>query len=315
MKILVTGGAGFIGSSLVKFLLDESHHVVVIDNFDDYYPRVLKERNIESFKNNRSFEIFEGDIVDRDFLQGVFNKNNFDVVVHLAAKAGVRPSLEDPIGYSQVNIVGTLNILEELKDKDIKNFIFASSSSVYGNNDKVPFNENDIVDSQISPYAFTKKSGELICRSYSHLYKIPTTCLRFFTVYGPKQRPDLAIRKFMSKVLNNETIELYGDGTTSRDYTYVNDIVDGINKCINTPFNFEIFNLGNSNPIKLKDLVEKIESAMGIKADKVWKDMQKGDVERTYADTSKARELLGWSPKIKLDDGLSKMANWIKSER
>lgn len=309
---LVTGGAGFIGSHLVDNLLSEGNNVISIDNFDDFYSRDVKLKNISNALTFDTFQLVEGDIRDRKILDNLFSNNFFDVVIHLAAKAGVRPSIEDPKGYYDVNISGTLNILEAMKAYDIKKMIFASSSSVYGNNKKVPFSESDIVDFPISPYAATKKSGELLCHTFHHLYDLKINCLRFFTVYGPRQRPDLAIHKFTKKIFNGEKIQMFGDGTTKRDYTYIDDIIQGIKLAIDNLNGFEVFNLGESRTIMLKDLINLIENEIGEKAKIEKLPLQLGDVEQTYANISKARELLKYDPKFEIEEGIKNFVEWIK---
>ena len=311
---LVTGGAGFIGSHLVDALLSEGNNVITIDNFDNFYSRDVKLKNIAAALTFDTFQLIEGDIRDRKLLDDLFSNNHFDIVVHLAAKAGVRPSIEDPEGYYDVNINGTLNILEAMKAYDIKKMIFASSSSVYGNNEKVPFSESDVVDFPISPYAATKKSGELLCHTYHHLYDFKINCLRFFTVYGPRQRPDLAINKFTKKMMNGETIQMFGDGTTKRDYTYIDDIIQGIKLAIDNLNGFEVFNLGESRTIMLKDLISIIENKIGEKAKIEKLPLQPGDVEQTYADISKARELLKYDPQYEIEDGIKDFIVWMKND-
>jgi len=311
---LVTGGAGFIGSHFVDMLLSEGNNVITIDNFDNFYSRDVKLKNIATALTFDTFQLVEGDIRDRKILDDLFSNNYFDVVVHLAAKAGVRPSIEDPEGYYDVNINGTLNILEAMKAYDIKKMIFASSSSVYGNNEKVPFSESDVVDFPISPYAATKKSGELLCHTYHHLYDFKINCLRFFTVYGPRQRPDLAINKFTKKIMNGETIEMFGDGTTKRDYTYIDDIIQGIKLAIDNLNGFEVFNLGESRTIMLKDLINLIENEIGEEAIIEKLPLQPGDVEQTYADISKARELLKYDPQYEIEEGIKNFIEWMKND-
>ena len=319
--ILVTGGAGFIGSHLCEMLLRKGNRVYVIDNFNNYYNPSIKNSNIESVKrmckvNNIesiNFKVLEGDIRDITFLNKVFS-NKIDLVVHLAAMAGVRPSIQDPRLYYDVNIMGTLNLLEKCKENNIKQFIFASSSSVYGNNDKVPFEEVDMVDKPISPYAASKKAGELLCYTYHHLYDMNIACLRFFTVYGPRQRPDLAIHKFINLILEGKEIPFYGDGSTSRDYTYIDDIISGIICSINYVNNnekvFNIFNLGGDKTVSLSEMIETIEIALNKKANLNIMPMQAGDVNRTCADISYVRETIGYSPQIKFEDGIKKFIKW-----
>jgi UDP-glucuronate 4-epimerase len=311
MKILVTGGAGFIGSHLVERLLDLKHEVMVIDNFDPFYDPAIKEKNLEKAHDFKSFKLYRTDILDHSSLTEIFSKNTFKAVVHLAAKAGVRPSIADPKGYYKVNVEGTLNLLEECKKYKITKFIFASSSSVYGNNEKVPFSETDIVDFPISPYAATKKAGELLCHNYYHLYGINIFALRFFTVYGPRQRPDLAIHKFFKLIAQNKPLPIYGDGSTSRDYTYIDDIVDGILKSIEGIRGYKIINLGESRTISLNELLRLIENITGKKLKIEKLNMQPGDVLRTYADISKARKLLDYDPKTDMETGLRKFYEWF----
>ena len=311
-RLIVTGAAGFIGSSLSDSLLNSESCVLGIDNFDPFYDKALKERNIANALKSPRYQFREGDIRDSDFIDNCFSDFKPDVIVHLAAKAGVRPSLSDPELYLDVNVMGTLNILEMMKKNSIRKMIFASSSSVYGNNKKVPFSENDNVDYPVSPYAASKKAGELLCHTYHHLYNLDIFCLRFFTVYGPRQRPDLAIHKFVKALLNDEVITLYGDGTTSRDYTHIDDIVKGISAAIEKVKGFDIFNLGNSKPISLTNLVRLLEKSTGREAHLKYLPMQDGDVERTFADISKARTGLGFNPEIDLETGIENYLKWFR---
>ena len=313
LNILITGGAGFIGTNLTKALLEKDNKIFCIDNLNDYYSPEIKEKNIEQFKDNSNYQFQKIDIENLDDLKAIFAENNFDVIIHLAARAGVRASIENPSNYIQTNIHGTLNLLECIKDKDIKKFIFASSSSVYGNIKETPFKETMDINAPVSPYAATKLSTEAICYTYHHLYKIKMVGLRFFTVYGPHNRPDMAAYKFTDAIINDQTIEMYGDGNTSRDYTYVDDIVLGIIKSIDLENNFEIINLGNSSPIKLKDFINTFEEIIGKKATIINKPIPAGDVMQTYADISKAKELLNWEPKTSLKEGLSKLIEWYKN--
>jgi UDP-glucuronate 4-epimerase len=320
---LITGGAGFIGSNLCDYLLKSNHKIIVIDNFNDFYNPDIKRNNIIEMKsfmkiNNIADDnliIEEGDLRDINFLTKVFSSYKIDLVVHLAAMAGVRPSILNPLLYNEVNICGTLNLLDLCNEFGIDKFIFASSSSVYGNNKKLPFTEADSVDFPISPYAATKKSGELLCHVYSHLYGINIACLRFFTVYGPRQRPDLAIYKFTELILKEKQISIFGDGTTERDYTYIEDIIQGIDKAIawsNTgTHKYEIFNLGRSDTIMLGYMVQRLESEIGVKANIKYLPMQPGDVVITYADISKSKKILGYNPLTKFDDGISKFVKWF----
>lgn len=315
-NILITGAAGFIGSHLCEALI-EKHKIFGLDNFCDFYDPQIKRNNVSSLQQSSSFTLLETDIRDENALKEIFSKNAFDLVIHLAAMAGVRPSIENPQLYTEVNINGTVNLLEECKKHNIKKFIFSSSSSVYGNNRKVPFSENDPVDHPISPYASTKKAGELICHTYHHLHKIFVICLRFFTVYGPRQRPDLAIYKFARLILDGKPIPVYGDGSTQRDYTYIDDIIDGVLKAIEfvqTGNKYEIFNLGESKTIKLSAMIEMLEKTLGVKAKKEFLPMQPGDVEKTYADISKSRKMLGYNPKINFEEGVARFINWIRKQ-
>jgi UDP-glucuronate 4-epimerase len=315
-NILITGGAGFIGSNLVDLLLAEGNwKVTVIDNFDDYYNPFIKHKNIASHIRNSDYTLESGDILSKPFLDEVFTSTKFDLIVHLAAKVGIRSSLSNPHSYAETNIQGTINLLEFAKKYEVKKFIFASSSSVYGNNCKVPFTETDLVNQPISPYAMTKATGELICHTFSQLYDLPCVCLRFFTVYGPRQRPDLAIHKFTRLILINKPIQVFGDGYTKRDYTYISDVVQGIRAAIDyNKTNFEIFNLGNSRPIKLSKLIRII--GMSLKREAIIKrvPLQPGDAIQTFADISKAKRLLDYHPKISIENGVNKFIDWFKKE-
>ena len=311
---LVTGGAGFIGSTLCEKLIKKQNKVIIIDNFCDFYTPELKHKNIEKIKN--SIKLYEGDIRDRKILKQIFEENNIDIVVHLAAMAGVRSSIENPILYQEVNCTGTQNLLEEMRLHNIANLVMASSSSVYGNCKQVPFREDMVVDYAISPYAATKKANEVMTHVYHSLYNINVIMLRFFTVYGPKQRPDLAINKFTRLMLEGKEIPIYGDGTTARDYTYIDDIVDGIiSSCDYVDLNtdvYEIINLGNSSPVSLKDMVDTISKVLVVKPKLKYMPMQPGDVNITYADISKAKNLLGYEPKIEFEEGIRRFIKWVK---
>ncbi|MFD0696380.1 GDP-mannose 4,6-dehydratase [Paenibacillus sp. GCM10027628] len=319
--IVVTGGAGFIGSHLCEALLDSGHKVINIDSFNDYYDPQIKRNNVKDAMRQLSeidtdrYVIEEGDIRDTAFLKKVFDQNQVDTIVHLAAYAGVRPSIENPVLYTDVNINGTVNLLEVCKQYNINKFVFASSSSVYGNHAHVPFSEKDAVDSPISPYAATKKAGELLCYTYHRLYKINTACLRFFTVYGPRQRPDLAIHKFARLILDGQSIPFYGDGSTERDYTYIDDIIDGVMKTIEWVHQgtdkYEVFNLGESNTVSLSKMVKTIEVCVDKQAILNKMPLQPGDVNRTYADVSKSKEILGYDPRTSFEDGVNKFVSWL----
>jgi len=310
MNILVTGAAGFIGSHVCEYYLGLGNSVVGIDNLDDFYPERIKLSNISGIKKNSRFQFHKIDIRDRVSLGPVFSSNEIDVVIHLAAKAGVRPSIDNITEYYDVNVNGTVSLLEEMKHNNVKKMIFASSSSVYGNNKKVPFSESDSVDNPISPYASTKKSGELLCHVYYHLYGFDITCLRFFTVYGPRQRPDLAIHKFSKLIDEGKPIQFFGDGSTARDYTYIADIVNGIGCAFNNLKGYNIYNLGESRVINLDKLVKTIENFIGKKAILDHLPLQPGDVKITYADISKARTEIGYSPKYTFEAGVNEFVLW-----
>ena len=313
---LITGGAGFIGSSLADSLLEKGQRVVVVDNFDDYYDPKIKRQNVVSHLGKSNYKLYEADITNLDAMENVFKENKIDRIVHLAARAGVRPSLENPIGYAVTNVVGTNVILELARKYGIKKLVLASSSSVYGNNKKVPFSEEDNVDKAISPYAASKKENEVLAHVYHAIYNLDIILLRFFTVYGPRQRPDLAINKFVSSIEKDLPIELYGDGHTYRDYTFIDDIVNGIELSLDYLNKhhgvYEIINLGSNNPIKLIQMIETIERALGKKAKINHLPMQLGDVDRTYADITKANKLLGYKPSISFEEGVKAFVRWKK---
>ena len=313
---LITGGAGFIGSTLADKLLKEGNKVIVIDNFNNFYDSKIKESNVKHNLNNKNYKLERIDIRNQEEVNRVFEQNKIDNIMHLPAMAGVRPSIENPILYQEVNCMGSQNILEAMKKYGVKNIVFASSSSVYGNTKTVPFKETDIVDYAISPYAATKKANEVMCHVYHKLYNFNVIMLRFFTVYGERQRPDLAINKFTRLILNGEPIPVFGDGTTSRDYTYVQDIIDGIIKSfryIEENENvYEILNLGESEPITLNKMIETIEEVLGKKAIINRLPMQPGDVDRTYADISKAKRLIGYLPKTSFKEGIKKFVDWYR---
>lgn len=313
---LITGGAGFIGSTLADRLLLDENQVIVVDNFNDYYDVSIKERNVAPHLTDNNYKLYRIDICDWDALEKVFKENHIDGIVHLAARAGVRPSIEDPILYQQTNNLGTNHILELAKKYGVKNLVLASSSSVYGNNKKVPFKETDAVDFAISPYAATKKANEVLGHVYHALYGINMIFLRFFTVYGPRQRPDLAINKFTTLILNDEPIPVFGDGSTSRDYTYIQDIINGIILSIQYVENhenvYEIINLGENTPITLLEMIQTIEKVLGKKAKMNFLPMQLGDVNKTYANITKARELLGYNPQTSFEEGIRNFVQWYK---
>jgi UDP-glucuronate 4-epimerase len=310
MHILVTGGAGFIGSHLVDALLDRGYRVTTVDNFDPYYPAELKRENIAPHLLHPEFTFVEGDIRDEQLTATL--PGDIDVIVHLAAKAGVRPSIMDPAAYVDTNIRGTQNLLEMARKRGITQFVFASSSSVYGVNPHVPWHESDVVLQPISPYAGTKVSGELMGHVYSHLYGIRFLALRFFTVYGPRQRPDLAINSFGRKIFNGEEIPVFGDGSTRRDYTYVGDIVSGILSAIDySDSSYEIINLGNGTPVTMDELLSALEDVMGKKAIIKRLPEQPGDVPQTYADITRAQTLLGYQPRTTLREGMAAFRDWM----
>lgn len=312
MKAVVTGAAGFIGSHLTERLLEEGHAVVGIDSFDTFYDPQIKRRNIARSLQNPGFHLVEADIRDQAAMERAIG-DDIDVIVHLAARAGVRPSIEQPALYADVNINGTVVLLEIARQRQIKKFVFASSSSVYGNNKKVPFAESDNVDFPISPYAATKKAGELICHTYHHLYDIGMTCLRFFTVYGPRQRPDLAIHKFARLIEAGRPVPIYGDGTMRRDFTYIDDIINGVVAAIERCAGYKIYNLGESRPICVSDLVAEIEKALGKTAGRDYLPTQPGDVDQTYADVAKAQRELGYQPATHIADGLAEFVRWLRN--
>jgi UDP-glucuronate 4-epimerase len=313
-KILVTGGAGFIGSHLVDRLLGENEWLVtVVDDFNDFYSPEIKRQNIGGFGLNRDFKLCQTDIRDAEGLRKIFGENEFDCIAHLAGRAGVRPSLLEPKLYAETNINGTLNLLELAREFGVKQFVFGSSSSVYGINAKVPFSEDDRIHQPISPYAATKAAGELFCHTYTHLYDIRTVCLRFFTVYGARQRPDLAIHKFTKLISEGRPIPMFGDGSARRDYTYVDDIIQGVRAAIDYDKSMhEVFNLGESETTELKRLIELIEESLGKKAIIDHQPMQPGDVPITYADISKAKKLLGYNPTTKIEEGIPKFVEWFR---
>jgi UDP-glucuronate 4-epimerase len=313
MTIMVTGCAGFIGSHVIDKLLDMGKNVVGIDNFDPFYDRFMKMKNIEHNLDSQNFIFYRADIREKAQMEKILNNNEIDTLIHLAARAGVRPSIQDPLLYQDVNIRGTVNLLELGREHDIKNFVFGSSSSVYGINEKIPFAEDDPVDKAISPYAATKKACEIFCHTYHHLYGIPITSLRFFTVYGPRQRPEMAIHKFTRLIDQGKIIEMYGDGKSRRDYTYISDIVDGIMAAAEIKPGYEIINLGNSNVVELRYLIQLIEENLGKSAKMKKLPDQPGDVPVTYADISKAQRLLGYEPEVRIEAGIEKFVQWYRS--
>lgn len=315
-NILITGGAGFIGSHLVDYLLGEdSWHVTVVDDFNDFYAPSIKRQNVARFEDRESFSLFEADIRDEAALAAVFSQRKFECIVHLAARAGVRPSLAQPQLYTETNVNGTLNLLELARQHEVPQFVFGSSSSVYGNNSKVPFSEDDPVRNPISPYAATKAAGELLCHTYTHLHGIRCVCLRFFTVYGARQRPDLAIHKFAKLISSGKPIPVFGDGTTRRDYTYIDDIIAGVRAAIDYGASeYEVINLGESRTVELRELISILEKELNATAVIDRQPLQPGDVQQTFADISKARRLLNYNPQTQIEDGIRKFVAWYRSD-
>lgn len=318
-RILLTGGAGFVGSHLAEALLRSKVSLSIVDNLDDFYSPAWKKANLETIRRTGNFEFFPHDICDKDRMREAVAAVQPDAIIHLAARAGVRPSIEQSELYERVNVAGTVNLLELCREFHVSKFIFGSSSSVYGASSRAPFSEEQFDLRPISPYAATKLAGELFCHTYAHLYLFPVICLRFFTVYGPRQRPDLAIHKFVARIEKGQPIPIFGDGETGRDYTYVDDIVAGVMASLNYELPsvggapFEIFNLGNSHPVKLGDLVRKLEAATGKQAIIQRESMQQGDVPLTWADIAKAERLLGYQPQTALEEGLRKFVAWYRA--
>lgn len=308
--IFVTGGAGFIGSTLTDRLLERGDRVVCIDDFNDFYDPAIKRRNLTQALTSDRYCLVEGDICDLPLLQRLFDKEQIDVVIHIAARAGVRPSIVEPLLYQKVNVEGSNNLFEVARGHDVPNFVFISSSSVYGENEKVPFAEDDPVNYPISPYAATKRAGELIAHTYHHLFGLNITCLRPFTVYGPRQRPEMAIHLFLRAILEGRPIKMFGDGTSSRDYTYIDDLVDGFIRAIDRPLGYEIINLGEHEVTTLRELIDMIGEAVGKTPIIDQLPMQPGDVPRTFADVSKAKRLLGYQPKVSMREGIRRFVEW-----
>jgi UDP-glucuronate 4-epimerase len=313
-NILITGVAGFIGSHLADALLERGDQITGIDNFNTYYAPGIKRRNIAGALQHENFTLHETDIQDEAALRAIFEKTEPEVVVHLAARAGVRPSLQDPNLYHRVNVIGGQHILDACRDFRTPHLVFASSSSVYGGSTDVPFSETNPVMRPISPYAATKRMNELQAHVYSHVYGVNVTMLRFFTVYGPRQRPDMAIHKFTRRILDGEAIPVFGDGGTKRDYTYIEDIIDGVVRCADRPFDYEIFNLGEHHTTSLSKLIALIEKHTGEKAVIDRQPLQPGDVEITYADIAHAREKLGYNPQFTMDEGIARFVAWLRNQ-
>jgi UDP-glucuronate 4-epimerase len=315
MRVLVTGGAGFIAYHLASALIARQEEVYLLDNFNNFYDPEIKRRNVRDLQAKGQVQLYIADILDPDPLRQVFEEVRPDAIVHLAALAGVRPSLKSPKLYCDVNVTGTINLLELAREFSTRSFIFASSSSVYGGNTKVPFSEDDPVDRPVSPYAATKKAGELLCHTYAHIYSMHITCLRFFTAYGPRQRPDMAIHKFAQLLAEGTEIPIFGAGDSRRDYTYVEDIVSGILGAIEVNPRYEIINLGESQTTTLLEVIDQLENALGQKAKLRFLPNQPGDMQITYADISRARRLIGYDPRKPFKEGIQLFADWFKSSR
>ncbi len=315
MNILVTGGAGFIGNHLCEALIKSNiGRVICIDNFNDFYDPRIKENNIKYCLSSRMFKLYRADITSIEETEKIFRNEKIDRIFHLAARAGIRYSFKNPLLYEEVNVKGTINLLNLAVKYKIRNFTLASSSSVYGANKKIPFSEEDNVDNPLSPYAITKRSAELLCKIYSEMHGLNVTCFRFFTVYGPRGRPDMAPYKFTKQISQGQPIEMYGDGSSKRDYTYISDIINGLVNSLEKNFKFEIINLGNSKPVELRKLIALIEKNIGKKAKINKMQKQPGEVDVTYADIKKAKKLLGYQPKIEIEDGIAKFGQWFKQQ-
>ncbi|MGA0559086.1 NAD-dependent epimerase/dehydratase family protein [Larkinella sp. VNQ87] len=315
MTILLTGGAGFIGSNLGQQLLAEGHQVVCLDNLDTYYDPDIKWSNVQTSLSNPAYQFHQGDIRDTELVNTLFQTYGFEAVIHLAARAGVRPSVQDPALYYDVNVNGTLTLLQAMQRSGVQKMVYASSSSVYGDSPRVPFAENDTADKPLSPYAASKRAAELLCHTFHHLYGFDIFCLRFFTVYGPHQRPEMAISQFTDNILNGKPITVFGDGSTARDYTYVTDIVNGIIQSLNNLQGYEVLNIGGSDPISLAGLVQVIERAVGQTALIDRQPMQPGDVQQTYASIEKAAQLIGYQPAVRIEDGIQRFVDWYLAKQ
>lgn len=312
--VLITGGAGFIGSNLCDVLLSLDWKVIVIDNFNNYYDPQIKRTNIKKCISHPNFKLYVGDIRDRQLLKKIFEDNKMNYIVHLAALAGVRSSFLNPVEYIDVDVAGTVNLLEVIKDVEVRKFIFASSSSVYGTKSKIPFSESERLEGQVSPYAAAKRAGEIFCATYNEIYNIPIGILRFFTVYGERQRPDMAIYRFVRLIMEGKEITIYGDGSSKRDYTYVGDIVNGIVNSMTADYDFEIFNLGSSYVYSIMDLIKIIEAELKKEAKIRFSHEQKGDVPITYAGISKATKVLSYNPAVGIEEGIKRFIKWYLKE-
>jgi UDP-glucuronate 4-epimerase len=315
MRILITGGAGFIAYHLASRLQNERNEVALLDNFNTFYDPALKRKNVRDLQSRGPIRLHEADILDGTLLRQAFRETQPEAIVHLAAWAGVRPSLENPKIYAEVNVTGTVNLLRLAQEYRVGSFIFGSSSSVYGGSERVPFSEDDPVDRPVSPYAATKRAGELLCHTYAHNHAMHITCLRFFTVYGPRQRPEMAIHKFARLIMDGKEVPVYGDGGSRRDYTYVDDIVSGVVAALRVNPQFEILNLGESRTTTLLDLISQLEDALGKKAIRHWLPDQPGDMCVTYANIERARRVLGYQPGTPIEEGIRKFADWFVRER
>ncbi|MGO8788039.1 MAG: GDP-mannose 4,6-dehydratase [Terriglobia bacterium] len=312
-NILITGGAGFIGSHLAQRLLREGKHLAIVDNLDDYYSADLKRANLEEVKADGEFQFFPTDIRDGEKLREVFAAFKPDAVIHLAARPGVRLSFAQPEAYTSINVLGTTQVLEISRQSGLRRFVFASSSSVYGHTSRAPFREDASLARPLSIYAATKVAGEAVAFTYSHAYSLPVVCLRLFTVYGPRQRPDLAIRKFAALIMEGKEVPLYGDGSLERDYTYIDDIVDGILRALDAPGQFDVYNIGNSHPIRIDEMVDTLGRALQKPVRRKFIPTPAGEMLLTHADLTKAREALGYSPKVSFQEGIRRFAEWLKS--
>jgi UDP-glucuronate 4-epimerase len=311
--ILITGGAGFIGSHVAERLLREGRRIAIVDNFDDYYPEELKRANLEEVMKSGEFQFFPTDIRDGERLREVFARFKPAVVIHLAARAGVRQSIAQPDTYTSINVLGTTQLLEISRQSGVQRIVVASSSSVYGHSSRAPFREDANITHPLSIYAATKVACEAVAFTYSHTYALPVVCLRLFTVYGPRQRPDLAIRKFAGMIMEGKEVTIFGDGSLRRDYTYVDDTVDGILQALTAPGEFDVFNLGNSHPVRIDEMVDSLGCALGKRVRKSFIPIPAGEMVLTHADLTKARQILGYSPKVSFQDGIRRFADWLKS--
>ena len=314
-KILITGGAGFIGSHVAERLLRAGKRLAIVDNFDDYYPADLKRANLEEIRTGGEFQYFPVDIRDGESLRQVFGQFQPDAVIHLAARPGVRLSFAQPDLYASVNVVGTTQVLEASRQHGVQRFVFASSSSVYGFSSRAPFREDAVITHPLSVYAATKVAGEAMAFTYSNAYALPVACVRLFTVYGPRQRPDLAIRKFAEMILEGKEVPVFGDGSLGRDYTYIDDIVDGILRALDAPGRFEVFNLGNSRPVRVDEMVDALQIALATPARRKFVPTPAGEMTLTHADLTKACQVLGYSPKVSFHDGICRFAQWLETHR